>query len=229
MKYQGGKHHHAKRIVAVLPEKPIVWEPFCGGLSVTVELAKRPGRLIASDKNKALITLYKGVRDGWEPPRITESVYANAKQLPDSDPLKAFCGFGCSFGGKWFGGYARNSRNRDYASEAFRGLLRKIGALNGASVKYFDFMRQPVRRDIAPALCIYADPPYANTTGYAAVGVFDNAAFWRKCRAWAHAGAAVYVSEYTCAVPHREVLSFDRLCTMASVSKPAVEKVFKVL
>ena len=227
--YQGGKHRHAKRIVAVLPEKPIVWEPFCGGLSVTVELAKRSCKLIATDKNKALIALYRSVRAGWMPPYVSERVYANARNLPDTDPLKAFCAVGCSYGGKWFGGFARNASQRDYAAEALRGLQRKLEALPAVNPRYCDFLRQKVRRDVAPSLLIYADPPYEGTTGYAAVGVFDNAAFWRKCRAWAHAGAAVYVSEYTCAVPHREVLSFDRLCTMASVSKPAVEKVFKVL
>jgi hypothetical protein len=55
-------------------------------------------------------------------------------------------------------------------------------------------------RDVKPTgAVIYADPPYAGTTGYAN-GVFDSAEFYEWCEARA-LDNAVYVSEFT--VPDR--------------------------
>ena len=64
----------------------------------------------ASDVNRPLITMYKALQDGWIPPStVTEEMYAEYKGIQDAeDPLTAFIGIGCSFSGKWFGGYARS-------------------------------------------------------------------------------------------------------------------------
>jgi DNA adenine methylase len=195
----------AKEIAAIVAPRGLWWEPFCGGLSVSVQLAKYgPG--IVSDVNPALIALCQAVRDGWAPPHeVSREQYEAARLLPDSDPLKAFAGFGCSFGGKWFDGYAYGGKNgwyakpgNTYASAAARSVVRDVAALSACELlrtSFFDVLPGSLDLDV-----IYCDPPYAGTTGYAGAGAFDHSAFWQRCHEWAETGARVYVSEYGCTV-----------------------------
>lgn len=179
---------------------------------MSVQLAKHgPG--LVSDANAALIALYRAVRDGWEPPSaVSKEEYRAAKALPDSDPRKAFIGFGCSFGGKWFGGYAeerwyyypssKQSKYRNHTAESGRSLARDIPALSACRIERKSFFDVTPSDNSFQPECIYADPPYAGTTGYAATGVFDNERFWHYCQQWASRGVRVFVSEYACPVPH---------------------------
>ena len=202
MQYLGGKFRIANRILDQIPLEPHhkVWEPFMGGANFTEKLVKRVDHVFASDMHPALISLYQAVKGGWLPPdTVSEVEYECARDLPDTDPWKAFAGFGCSFGGKYFGGYARGAPGRNYAAEAKRALLRvdwsKVALAQGS---FFD--RDP---PWVPDM-IYCDPPYANTTGYQ-TGAFPHDRFWRRCQEWVSVGVAVLVSEYTCPVPHRVI------------------------
>lgn len=208
MRYMGGKARIAKRLAATIhecvPHVDQFWDAFCGGLSMSVALSTY-GRVISSDAHPALISLYRAVRDGWEPPeKVTRDTYTHARNLPDSDPLKAFCGVGCSFGGKWFGGYAeprvyaRTATNHggalNYARSGRRAVKRDSHV--PAEIACVDFLQvQPRPIDGA----IYCDPPYENTTGYAATGVFDHVQFVRRVREWS-AFTHVFVSEYSFSV-----------------------------
>lgn len=90
--------------------------------------------------------------------------------------LSGFVGFGCSFGGKWFGGYGR-SKNRSHAAESKRALTRDMKYLQDAT-----FICEDYRNVKLPVDCvIYADPPYNNTTGYGNEK-FDSQAFWEYAR-----------------------------------------------
>jgi DNA adenine methylase len=205
MQYLGGKSRLAKAIAAVVAPRGLWWEPFCGGLSVSVQLAKYgPG--IVSDVNPALMALYQAVRDGWQPPTsVSREQYDAAKRLPDSDPMKAFCGFGLSFGAKWFAGadvaprdiFPRGLRaTRDPVRGAREALLRDLPALSARELRcasFFSIMPGSLSLD-----AIYCDPPYAGTTDYAAVAPIDHAAFWARCREWARY-TRVFVSEYSSA------------------------------
>jgi len=203
VRYLGGKSRIAKHIAAIVnaartAERPGFWEPFCGGLSMSVQLAAHgPG--VISDANPALIALYRAVRDGWDPPtEVTREQRDAALALPDSDPYKAFARIGCGFGGDWGAGYARGD-GRNYVRESRCALLRDIPKLTGstlACMSFFDVEPQPL------PIVIYADPPYAVTTGYAATGVFDHDRFWACCAAWESHGVPVFVSEYACPVHH---------------------------
>ena len=122
-------------------------------------------------------------------------------------PLRTFAGFGCSFGGRWFQGYARG-RSRNYAGSAARGLRRARGTFVRTEWHQGDYSALSGLVDARTVL--YCDPPYAATTGYKAIGgTFDHAAFWRWCRLMAGTGARVFVSEYRAPddVPVREVWS----------------------
>jgi DNA adenine methylase len=107
--------------------------------------------------------------------------------------MTAFAGYGCSYGGKFFGGYARGAPGRSYASNARNSLLKKFAQCSSVIFARRDY------RSLSPgrAFLVYCDPPYAETTGYAATGAFDSSEFWETARRWSRAGARVLVSEYT--------------------------------
>ena len=91
--------------------------------------------------------------------------------------LTGFVGFGCSFGGKWFGGYARNKTNTNYALQSKRSLLKDMASLMKAEFMCKDYHGVPL-----PSGCIiYADPPYNNTTGYGREK-FSSKEFWEYTR-----------------------------------------------
>lgn len=114
MQYFGGKSRISKKIAEIVNKKRGglgFWDPFCGGLSVSLSLG---GRGLITDVHLPLISLYKAVANGWVPPTsLSEDEYQGCKLLEDTDPLKAFAGYACSFGGKWFGGYARGEELRE--------------------------------------------------------------------------------------------------------------------
>lgn len=191
MQYFGGKARIAKEIAKVLEENreqgQLFVELFCGGVNVTSCMS---GDIIANDKNADLIELYKGLQQGWTPPdSVSEEEYNLAKITKDKR-LKAFIAIGCSYSGKWFGGYARGSKGRNYAKNAKNSLAKKFKTLMNVdftSKSYDDFY-------FTDAL-IYCDPPYSNTTGYS-TGSFDSEAFWQWCRDMTRAGNTVIISEY---------------------------------
>lgn len=198
----GGKSRIAKHLAAEIDKvrKPgqLVWDAFCGGLSMSVALSGK-GPVWATDSNAPLISLFQAIQDGWEPPSyVSRETYNQSKTLPDTDPLKSFCGFGCSFGGKWFGGYAHDAsgtRNRDgipsnYALSAKRRLAKEVGS---QSFSRIDFLTvNPFSVDA----CLYLDPPYAGTTGYGGAAPFDTTAFIHRVAEWA-VRSHVFVSEYS--------------------------------
>jgi DNA adenine methylase len=129
MHYFGGKYRIADKIADFInplfkPNQYYV-EPFVGGASILTKITN-PLR-IASDANETLITMWKALANGWTPPNfVSENEYAEIKEKNDkNDPLTAFVGFGCSYSGKWFGGYARDDTTRNYAMNAANSLYKK--------------------------------------------------------------------------------------------------------
>ena len=194
MQYLGGKSRQAKHIAAILQAArdpgDRYTEPFMGGASVLVRM---DGERYASDSHEALITMWWAVQSGWRPPHeLSEADWRVLKDANDpADPMTAFAGFGCSFGGGWFKGYGRGSRVGGCPGKSHRSIARKAPALDGARITHADY------RSTEPVGVIYCDPPYAGTTQYKGVEPFDGAEFWRYMRAWVDAGAKVFVSEYS--------------------------------
>jgi DNA adenine methylase len=229
VQYLGGKSRLAKQIAAIVNAERGTrrfWEPFCGGLSISVQLAEHgPGTV--SDACAPLANLYRAVLGGWDPPAsLSEDEYCAARALPDSDPLKAFAGFGCSFGGKWFGGYARSS-GRNFADITRRALLRDVPKLSECDVGCVDFLSVVPRTD--GNLVIYCDPPYAGTTGYGGVPRFDSDRFWEVVRGWERCGVPVFVSEYECPIPSRVVWERRHKSSVARATVlETTERLFRV-
>lgn len=235
MKYLGGKSKLAKPIVETITSRvggARVWEPFCGGGAVTCELAKSRPYVASTDVSKPLISMWRALQDGWRPPEtLSEQEYHAAKALADVDPLKAFAGFACSFGGKWFAGYARGGSRadgtpRDHSNEAYRNVCASIGHITNvgfARASFFDI-------DPRSGMVLYCDPPYADTEAYKGTAEFPHAEFWTRVRHWVDCGSRVFVSEFSCPVRHRVLRVFERTIGVTqNKQKRATDTLFEII
>ena len=205
MMYLGGKSRLAKRIGAAILEntnqRGQYIEPMIGGGSVFFELAPHFQKSFGGDIQEDLILMYRALADGWVPPdTVTEEEW---RELRDSPPsaLRAFAGFGCSFGGRFFEGYARGAGGRNYATNARKRLMAYVSTMSTIPTKplfihgLFNEWLPP------PGPVVYLDPPYKGTKGYTSkrsgVPTFDHDAFWNTAAEWVTVrGAHVFVSEF---------------------------------
>lgn len=208
MQYMGGKARIAKQLSEIMiplcAGRTAYLEPFVGAGWVFEKMAPHFRWTAAGDTQPDLILMWQAIQDGWVPPdTISREEY---RALRDAEPsaLRAFVGFGCSFGGKWFGGYAENKvfggtpghgnrRTYDYCGASARGLARRQAAFTGTRIRlqsYSDWTWSPNNSPV-----IYCDPPYAGTTGY--TDSWDPELFWKTMDSWSDSGALVFVSEYT--------------------------------
>ena len=199
MGYLGGKSKIAKWLARYINSirKPgqLYIEPFVGAAWVLVQVQGEPR--IASDVNPCLICIYQATQQGWTPPTsISEDAYKAIKEMEPKDlyasALKGVVGFGCSFAGKWFAGYARDNRGGNYAQRAHNSLMKKLPAIRDVTFHHVDYRYYNTAYEGA---LIYCDPPYANTTTYGAIGNFDTKVFWDTIRCWSNTNT-VMVSEY---------------------------------
>ena len=126
-----------------------------------------------------MVALWQALQDGYELPEvISEQAYKSIREHKDDTPaLTGFVGFGCSFGGKFFGGYARNKTGTNYAAQSKRSILKDFANLQNATFTCNDY-----KDVVIPAgSVVYADPPYDNTTGYTS-GKFNTEEFWKYMR-----------------------------------------------
>ena len=206
MRYLGGKSKIRKQIASFLESvrKPgqTYFEPFVGGAWVLQEMS---GKRIASDGNDALITMYKALQDGWVPPdSITEETYQEYKRNQvDTDPLTAFIGIGCSFGGKWFGGYARSAGKDCYAKTSKNSLLKQLPLIKDVDFRYGLFHEHNPK-----GMLVYCDPPYEGTTQYGAFKSFDHTFFWNTMREWSKKNTVI-ISEYKAPEDFKCVAEFN--------------------
>ena len=193
MQYFGGKQRISKQIVEVLNEyrkdnQPLV-EPFVGGCNV---ISKMSGERYCYDINEYLIEMYKAVQNGWTPPAIiTEEEYDYIRNNKDKDkPLTGFVGIGCSYSGKWFGGYARNKTGRNYCLNAHNSILKQLNEIRDIKFDCKDYKELEF-----DGCLIYCDPPYKDTTKYPIIGEFNTEEFWNVMRNWSK-NNTVIISEY---------------------------------
>ena len=191
----GGKSRIAKPISEIInnnagTDKTFV-SLFCGAVNVESKV-KGFDRIICNDNHEYLIALLQAVQQGYIPPdNISEEQYKHIRNNKDKYPkeLVGFVGFGCSFGGKWFAGYARG-KNRNYCLDAKKFLLRKMETLKQAEFICGDYRNVAIPQGSV----IYADPPYEKSTKYS-TGDFDHTAFWDYMRQLAKQGHKVFISE----------------------------------
>lgn len=197
MQYLGGKSRIAKQIAQVIystSQNGVYVEPFLGAGSVAEVLVPGYSRSILADSMPDLMMMWQEAVDGWVPPTVmTEQEW---RRLWHSEPsaLRAFAGFPCSFGGKWFDGYARDPKGgANYAARASRSIVRRAKIFRNAELRLSDYRALDFPKSDA---VVYCDPPYVGVKKYRAVDNFDTDAFWAEMDRWVDRGAEVYVSEY---------------------------------
>ena len=228
MQYLGGKAKIAKQIVAFLesvrkPDQMYV-EPFLGGCNI---LPLMSGDRLGSDVNRDLILLYQALQEGWIPPtHVSEEEYQQLKNSNDHSALRGFVGIACSYSGKWFGGYARDGKGRNYALNGHNTAM-KLAPL----IKNDAYFAACGYQDVIPEKgeLVYCDPPYKGTTGYSYK--FNHDDFWNWVRKFSQI-CDIYVSEYSAPDDFEVVWSLERNLEMKSSSKTGnnirVEKIFKM-
>ena len=181
MRYQGGKTRIAKDISRVIIEyssggQDTLVSLFCGACSVETKFTERFKNVICNDSHEYLIALWQGVQRGYElPDTVSEEEWRYRKNHKDEDKvLTGFIGFACSFGGRFFEGYARSHKaKRNFALGGKKSIVKDIEYLKKLQFSCLDY------RDVKlPDGCIvYADPPYNGTKQYGNK-VFNSAEFW---------------------------------------------------
>lgn len=160
---------------------------------MTTILAPCFSEVQSSDCHVDLILMFKALKSGWVPPSaLTEDEYRTLKAAEPS-AVRGFAGFACSWGGKWFGGYARGNGAkgaRNYADESSRSLVRDASNFSNVVFALADYRTL----NILPDDVVYCDPPYAETTEYK--DAFNSAEFWGIAQKWREIGADVFISEY---------------------------------
>ena len=148
MKYLGGKHGIGKLIAHFLTTNcPFdrvkgYLEPFCGSLGVFKNMTNQNyKKYIASDKQSDIIEMWKKLQKNTLhiPKTISEEQYNNLKNTKSPNALKAVAGFGLSFGGKYFAGYAQKwagNSGRNFLNE-FKTSIQKIKLMITSYIFYF--------------------------------------------------------------------------------------------
>lgn len=200
MNYLGGKTRIGDQIASIINRNlassaytRAYWEPFAGSLGVMRHISPAVSRF-GSDIHSGLIAMWIAIQRGWEPPRmVSERLYKDVRdgKIKVEPHERAFVGFGCSYSGKWFGGYSRGE-GRNYADENARAAMYKMSRCKDVTFFCADFERAPP----LPRMIIYCDPPYCCTTGYETDRTWSSARLWGRVREWASSGHMVFVSEY---------------------------------
>jgi len=202
MKYLGGKHGIGKLIAEFMikncpPENVSGYlEPFCGSLGVFKNMTdKGYKKYIASDFQPDLIELWKKLQNKTLkiPNHISEETYNKLKNAKSPNALKAVAGFGLSFGGKYFAGYAQKwagNSGRNFLDE-FKSSLKKIQ--EKITQKNIHFYNKSYEDFNPHNMLIYCDPPYKSTEGYS-TGPFNHELFWNTMRKWSK-NNCVFISE----------------------------------
>jgi DNA adenine methylase len=235
----GSKARYANELVQIItqhaPGRTHWIEPFVGGANLIEKVPPTFNR-IGNDANKYVIKMFQALQNNWTPPdTIDESEYQFYRSLSiDIDnkwfdgslaPLIGFVGIGCSYSGKWFGGYARgddkNGNPRNYCLESKRNVLKQL-----PHIQTVKFISKDYKDLFIPDNSIlYCDPPYQNATKYEIPFSYDE--FWDWCAVQSQHNA-VFVSEYN--APSDWVCLWSRdvhsSLTKDTGSKRATEKLF---
>lgn len=193
MKYVGSKRRIAKEIIPIIlserKDGQFYVEPFCGGMNA-MEFVSNPR--MANDSHFYLIEMWRALLQGWTPPDyISEDQYRDIRDRPCYyDPhLVGYVGFN-SYGGKWWGGYRRDSKGeRDYWKETSRHFQKQLPKLSGVKLSCCQYWEV----EIPTESLIYCDPPYKGSLGYHVN--FDHEKFWDWVR-YKSKNNTVFVSEY---------------------------------
>ncbi len=222
MIYMGSKNRIAKHILPIMLKErgDRTWvEPFVGGGNL---IDKVEGFRIGADLNPYVIEALKLIRDNPEslPDFVSEEYYRELEIKKQLNGLTGVVGFTCSFGSKWFGGYARNSDGRNYIKVAKNNALAQ-----SPNLKDCLFINSSYQLlDIPKNSIIYCDPPYEGATKYK--DGFNHSEFWEWVRTKSLEGHSVFVSEYNAPEDFICVWENTLINNLSKDREAATEKLF---
>lgn len=183
-------------------------------------------KCIVSDIQKDLIMLWKEVKAGTfrYPRSISKRTWLRYKNDSKPSAMRAFVGFGCSFGGVWFTGYSG-----DYASRSNRNPIKEtIESIKNKEkyIKKIDkILHKSYERWDPKGFLIYCDPPYNNTQHYKESPNFDSEKFWNTVRKWS-INNVVIVSEFNAPKDFKCIWEKNRMKTVCPKGHTVKEKLF---
>ena len=189
MHYAGGKSRQGSKIAEYVikvwhPGVPY-YEPFCGALGAAhrvllamIEQSSEPPDAFLSDRNDAVINMWKAVLSGWTPPsRVTKEEYDAVRKgnRDPNDPITAFYGHCQSLGSSWFSAYGTNQKGINIAASAQRTILMKGAILSRVKLD----LEARDYQDVKPnGAVVYLDPPYADVS-HKYRDRIDHEEFWK--------------------------------------------------
>lgn len=178
MRYQGGKVRISKKIAPLLGGGGTLVSLFCGACAIEALAAENFDEVICNDIQPYIISMFKGLQRGMKlPDNVSEEQWRYTKEHKDENPaLTGFIGFACSFGGRFFEGYARGN-GRNYAMDGKKSLEKVMPNLQ--KVKFICGDYHDV--ELPDGCVVYADPPYNGTKKFQNKE-FDTFEFWRYMR-----------------------------------------------
>ena len=240
MRYVGSKNKISKELAPIIQkyiddnQVSCYVEPFVGGANMIDKI--KCNNKIGIDSHKQLVSLLcKAQTDFVFPEKILEDEYNEVKNNKENfeDWYVGLVGFCASFGAKYFGGYARNSKadnSGKWSAGAIRNLEKQRKNLKDVQFLWYNF--QDVHEDYFKGCVIYCDPPYRNTTKYATEN-FPYEEFWNWCRR-ASKNNIVLISEYDApsdfeCIWSKEVNTLlDSNKTSEDKANKRIEKLFKI-
>ena len=231
----GSKARFSKEILPIIlkDRKPEQWyvEPFAGGMNMICEV---DGNRIANDIHYHLVQMWEELVSGWIPKKIERKEYFEIRTNQDKYPayFVGWVGLNCSYSGKWFGGFAGETKTktgtvRDYQAEAINNVAKQVKKMEGVI-----FQNKPYYElELPPNSIVYCDPPYEGTTKYA--NQFAHNLFWEWVRCVSKQGHTVYVSEYNApndfeCVWHKSAKSSLSANGKIGGNKESIEKLFRL-
>lgn len=223
MQYLGGKYKTAKYLAEIIRPSlglkgDLFYEPFVGGNNFYRSIFPTESAFL-SDVDLSLITLYKAVIAGWEPPTsLSEDEWQRLKIEDDPfNPLTAFAAYGCSFAGIKWSGYAQCKRGDNYAAQTSRNLLRVV---KPAIYYQSDYLNIEPRNAV-----VYCDPPYKDTAKYKGTD-FDHEEFYLWCKQAARNGCIVFISEFNMPEEFEIVWERPRRIHVSSNKRLVLERLY---
>lgn len=174
MRYVGSKNRLSKELAPIIQSyiksgTKGYLEPFVGGANLIDKI--QCTNKIGVDIHEELIELLKYVQEfsSLLPERILENTYNDVKNNKEKYEkwYLGLVGFCSSFGAKYFGGYARDSKEDNsgkWSAGAINNLKKQAPNLQGIKFINASFLDLP--KDKIKGYVIYCDPPYRNTTKY---------------------------------------------------------------
>lgn len=174
MRYVGSKNKLSKELAPIIQsyiksDTKGYLEPFVGGANMIDKI--QCSNKIGCDIHEELIELLKYAQEfsSLLPDKILEDTYNEVKNSKEKYEkwYLGLVGFCASFGAKYFGGYARDSRDDNsgkWSVGAIKNLKKQAPNLQGTKFIHKSFLDLPINK--INNYVIYCDIPYRGTTKY---------------------------------------------------------------